>query len=382
MLYLDLTSSCQVYNPVSPQGHWEYHKFGKRNFPSGESDLENIKKVIVKENHKEIICHSFFGDPLYYSKLLDLAEYCFNKDINLMLFTYGKFRDSNLIDELKNFNVKFYIFLSGYKENNTLIYLNSSYDNIEYIFKNVDSNNLFIEYSLYDHNVEDLKKVLDDVLEKQCSIKVSNGNLLGNNFTNILDIDGKWLYDIHKFDGELNFLDNFLQGVDVLSAINNLENLEYKSKELIKSSAGYLLLRTYLYERNYKNIFDVRLEKLDYGILTDPDGDTYINYLDYIFYNRDMYEIFNNSLCDDWSGHIIDENLEYNISNTFYFKLMQKSRDVNSNRKTSMSFNDFPDHKDVVQERTKEIPHDVKLPLILSYLSNQELDDHHISKLF
>jgi hypothetical protein len=381
MLFIDLTSESDVFNSTSPQGHWLYHKFGKRNFPTGELDLEEVKNFISKENPKDIICHSYFGDPLFYTKIISFAEYCYEEGINLMLFTYGNFKSKNDIDRLTELNVKFYIFLCGNNKNNSLVYLNSSKDNIQYIFENIKAENLFIEYSLYDHNVNDLKEILQDVLEKRCNIKVSYGNLLGNTFTNIMNEKGTWLYDIHKCNVDYDFMGEFIKGTEVLSAINTLENLEYKSKGLFQSAPGYLLLRTFIYERGQKNIFDVTLEKVNAEQFLNYDGDTYINYLGYIFKNRDIYETFSNSLCDDWSENL-KRNGQLKIENSLFSSETKKIIHIKSknkaNEKLKIVYKDFDNDMKINLDFTEE----GKTFHLLSFLANEDLSKYHISKQF
>lgn len=381
MLFIDLTSDSDVFNSTSPQGHWLYHKFGKRNFPTGELELEDVKNFISKENPNDIICHSYFGDPLFYSKIISFAEYCYEEDINLMLFTYGNFKSKKDIDRLNELNVKFYIFLCGNDKNNSLVYLNSSKDDIQYIFESVKAENLFIEYSLYDHNVNDLKEILENVLEKRCNIKISHGNLLGNTFTNIMNEKGRWLYDIHKCNIEFDFIGKFIKDTEVLSAINTLENLEYKSKGLSQTAPGYLLLRTFIYDRGQKNIFNTTLEKVNAEKFLKSDGDTYINYLGYIFENRDIYEIFSNSLCDDWSENLKQvQNLkiENSLLSRDSRRILLENADSLANKKNRFVYSQKKDNIKI----NLEISEEGKILHLLSFLSNEDLSKYHISKQF
>ena len=381
MLFIDLTSDSDVFNSTSPQGHWLYHKFGKRNFPTGELELEDVKNFISKENPNDIICHSYFGDPLFYSKIISFAEYCYEEGINLMLFTYGNFKSKKDIDRLNELNVKFYIFLCGNDKNNSLVYLNSSKDNIQYIFESVKAENLFIEYSLYDHNVNDLKEILENVLEKRCNIKISHGNLLGNTFTNIMNEKGRWLYDIHKCNIEFDFIGKFIKDTEVLSAINTLENLEYKSKGLSQTAPGYLLLRTFIYDRGQKNIFNTTLEKVNAEKFLKSDGDTYINYLGYIFENRDIYETFSNSLCDDWSENLKQvQNLkiENSLLSLDSRRTLLENADSLANKKNRFVYSQKKDNIKI----NLEISEEGKILHLLSFLSNEDLSKYHISKQF
>lgn len=381
MLFIDLTSDSDVFNSTSPQGHWLYHKFGKRNFPTGELELEDVKNFISKENPNDIICHSYFGDPLFYSKIVSFAEYCYEKGINLMLFTYGNFKSKKDIDRLNELNVKFYIFLCGNDKNNSLVYFNSSKDNIQYIFKSVKAENLFIEYSLYDHNVNDLKEILENVLEKRCNIKISHGNLLGNTFTNIMNEKGRWLYDIHKCNIEFDFIGKFIKDTEVLSAINTLENLEYKPKELSQTTPGYLLLRTFIYEREQDNIFNTSLENVNAEKFLKTDGDTYINYLGYVFENRDIYEIFNNSLCDDWSENLKRDSkikIEDTLLSIDTRRTVLANVESHANKKNRFVYSQKKDNIKI----NLEISEEGKILHLLSFLSNEDLSKYHISKQF
>ena len=240
---------------------------------------------------------------------------------------------------------------------------------------------MFIEYSLYDHNVNDLKEILENVLEKRCNIKISHGNLLGNTFTNIMNEKGRWLYDIHKCNIEFDFIGKFIKDTEVLSAINTLENLEYKSKGLSQTAPGYLLLRTFIYDRGQKNIFNTTLEKVNAEKFLKSDGDTYINYLGYIFENRDIYETFSNSLCDDWSENLKQvQNLkiENSLLSLDSRRTILENADSLANKKNRFVYSQKKDNIKI----NLEISEEGKILHLLSFLSNEDLSKYHISKQF
>ena len=374
MLFLDLTSKSDVYNPISPQGQWLYHKFGRRNYPRSEIDFLEILHYLKNHKTDNIICHSYFGDPLYYSNILSLAKYCYKENINLMIFTYGNFNDKHIIDKLSEYNAKIYIFLSGYGENNSLIYHNSSWNNISYIIDRMSSDNIFIEYSLYNHNVNDLLKICDLCDEKNIKLKYFKGNTLGGNFCNIIDEHGKWLFDIQKVNEELKFCDLFLNKEQIKNAKKELSKIESNQK-LYQSTEGYLLLRTCIYERNHKNIFNIKLTKFP-DFVPDLENDTYINFLGYVFKSRSLYETFNNSLCDDWSYYIKKEmsrDLEIKLKNSLYFL---KTSEKLSKQKDKLNLMNN-EHEEINNLLYKYQNHQ-----LLSFLSNENLDDYHISKQF
>jgi len=46
-LTVDLTSNNKVFNCLSPQGSWIFHRFGKREYPLIDIDISKIKNLIV-----------------------------------------------------------------------------------------------------------------------------------------------------------------------------------------------------------------------------------------------------------------------------------------------------------------------------------------------
>jgi len=374
LLFLDLTSKSDVYNPISPQGQWLYHKFGKRNFPKSEIDFLEILHYIKSHKTDNILCHSYFGDPLYYSNIISLAEYCNKNNINLMIFTYGNFNDKKIIDKLSELNTKIYIFLSGYEKNNSLIYHNSSWNNISYILKTIDPNNIFIEYSLYNHNVKDLIKICDLCYEKNINLKYFKGNTLGSDVCNIIDQKGEWLFDIYRIKEDLKFSDMFLDKEQLKEAKKELSQIQDCGR-LFQSTQGYLLLRTCIYERNHKNIFNTKLTKFP-EFEPELENDTYINFLGYVFNSRNLYETFNNSLCDDWSFYIKKEltsDLQIKLNNSLSYLKSSKDQSKDKDRISLM---------DKEQEEMENLLYKYQNHQLLSFLSNSNLEDYHISKQF
>ena len=80
-LHLDLTSDNKVFNCLTPQGNWYFHKFGKRNFPVSEINYPILLKYLKSTNVDKILCDSFYGDSFLYSHITNLAEYCNENNI-------------------------------------------------------------------------------------------------------------------------------------------------------------------------------------------------------------------------------------------------------------------------------------------------------------
>lgn len=374
MLFLDVTSKSEVYNPLSPQGQWLYHRFGKRNFPKGEIDFIELLNYLKNNHTDSILCYSYFGDPLFYSNIIPLAKYCSENQINLMIFTYGNFQSKTEIKKLLSFNVKIFVFLSGYEKNNSLLYHNASWKNFLFIKDNIAPENLFLEYSLYKHNLIDLQEIIK-IVDGKTNLKVNHGNLLGSDFASIISETSEWLYDFEQSNINLdNYnLTEFNEINNIKDQINNLMESDNEANKLIKSSRGFLYLRTCLNERNFDNIFNTKLENLDLNNFFEDEEDIYINYLGYVFKNKDLFETFNNSLCDDWS---------------YYIKNDMASVDLKQLAKNIILFNKTKNNKTLknhvskVEQEANRWIYEYKNLLMLSFLSNSDLDNFKLSKQF
>jgi len=374
VLFLDLTSKSDVYNPLSPQGQWLYHRFGRRNYPEGEIDFIELLNYLKNNPTDSILCYSYFGDALFYSNIIPLAQYCLENQIQLMIFTYGNFKSKSELKKLLSLNVKIFVFLSGYEKNNSLLYHNASWKKFIFIKDNIAPENLFIEYSLYKHNLLDLEHIIKTVDEKT-NLKINHGNLLGSNFASIISENSRWLYDFEQSNIDLDDLNltEFNKIKDIKHQIETLVKSNNDQNELIKSSRGYLYLRTCLYERNFDNIFKIKLEDLELHNFFKASEDTYINYLGYVFDNKDIFETFNNSLCDDWSFYI------KNAIATADLKKLVKSNILLDKRKDNKY---LKDHVLNVEDQVNQLTYQYKNHLILSFLSNSNLEEYHISKQF
>lgn len=357
---------------MSPQGQWYFHRFGKRNFPNGEIDFIELLNFLKSNPQKQIICHCFFGDPLYYSNIIPLASYCKENNIDLMIFTYGTFDEVSTIDKLIELDVKFYLMISGFEDTNNLLNLYSDWQDIKYIINNTKSNNLFLEYSLFKHNFKDIIK-LCKFLNNKGHLKIFHGNLLGSDHNCIIDNYGKWLYDFERSDYESDILNRFID-LSKENILSELERYKMLEKNLIKSSRGYLFLRTCIYDRNFSNIFGCNLPKLEGLDILDVEEDIFLNYLGYAFKNRDLYEIFNNSLCDDWYDYV-KKNIESDdirIFSTQILKLKELKKDPVQNK-----IHIHTTEKDI-QERLDRH----KIYYYLSFLANENLNDYKLSTQF
>ena len=96
-VHIDLTTSNTVFNPLSAQGSWIQHRFGKRNYPNIELDTARVIDYLLQTND-QIFLTSSFGDALCFSGITDLIKF--------ELFEHNICQLPKIIELCDHFNIK------------------------------------------------------------------------------------------------------------------------------------------------------------------------------------------------------------------------------------------------------------------------------------
>ena len=89
-IFIDLTSKNNQYICIESQGSWLFHRFGKRHIDNEELDFNLLKKYLLKKSPKQITLYSILGDPMEYSRILDLLHFCRRSDIVVNINTLNE----------------------------------------------------------------------------------------------------------------------------------------------------------------------------------------------------------------------------------------------------------------------------------------------------
>ena len=130
-LHLDLTSDNNIFNCLTPQGNWYFHKFGKRNFPISEISYPILLKYLKVTSVDKILCDSFYGDSFLYKNVLDLAKYCDTNNIELTVTTHGSKLQNDVLSKLQDTNTTIYLKLFGCFDTANLITKELDWDYIQ-----------------------------------------------------------------------------------------------------------------------------------------------------------------------------------------------------------------------------------------------------------
>lgn len=317
-LHLDITSKSRVYNSLLPQGNSYFHKFGERNYPISDLNLSKVLKFLSSKKYNKVFCNSFYGDSLIHPKIHQLASRCYNLEKELLVFTQGSSVDRVVLEHLKSKNVTIYLNLYGAFNSANLVTQNLDWKYIESLI-DFYKEKLIIEYHIFKQNIADIDPLIDLCLKNNVTLNFKKDNLK-NVPLSIFNQKGKWLYDINNIDSNYDFIDQFLNDKKLSKILNVIKTEDFKTQ---KSVSGYNNLKFYIQNKSNKNILDLKTDnfiKEDIEIFDDVN--LYINFLGYIFNNKDLYEIFNHCLCNDWSK----DYLRYiNLINTFGFEV---SKDI------------------------------------------------------
>ena len=300
-LYLDLTSYSKTFNSLSPQGQWFCSRIGKRNYPIQECNFDLLKESIVENNPKKVFCNSFYGDSLEYSNIVNLSKLCKELNIECMIFTYGSNLNTDLVQNLLDNNVSFYLFSYGIENNTNSVVSNIDWDSIHNFLKQT-KNKTIIEFIGYQHNLMDLLPLLKICKQNSNSIKITKGTTFEDGVKNVFNIKGKWVHDVIYVSDDLPYQDEFLH--DVTEAIATYSNLNLQHKDLYRTTLGFMSLRYFLKNDQGQDIFNVKVPDKSsiYKLDLEFNNEVFISSTGHVFCNRESFEVFNNCLCNDWDN--------------------------------------------------------------------------------
>jgi hypothetical protein len=300
-LYLDLTSYTKTFNSLSPQGQWFCSRIGKRNYPIQECDFNLLKEFIIENNPKKVFCNSFYGDSLEYSNIVNLSKLCKELNIECMIFTYGSNLNTDLVQNLLDNNVSFYLFSYGIENNTNSVVSNIDWDSIHNFLKQT-KNKTIIEFIGYQHNLMDLLPLLKICKQNSNSIKITKGTTFEDGVKNVFNVKGKWVHDVIYVSDDLPYQDEFLH--DVTEAIATYSNLNLQHKDLYRTTLGFMSLRYFLKNDQGQDIFNVKVPDKSsiYKLDLEFNNEVFISSTGHVFCNRESFEVFNNCLCNDWDN--------------------------------------------------------------------------------
>jgi hypothetical protein len=285
-LIIDTTTDSIVFNPLSAQGQWVNHRFGKRNI-NYQLDSNSLIDYISSLNdidHVDFV--SVFGDPMCYTDIEKVVSFLTSHHISSTIVTYGM-GDINLYKSLSDLGAYFVFKTTGIVDK---VFLNADWKIVK---ANIDAvKNKQIQFIKFKHNKLDLKymkELFDKVYEH-------DGDCIAGDMSNIVNEEGKWLYDVHTVDSNKPTLEKSLQGYHYLKHFVK----KIKGKSILDNPDNFVLPNAKAFEM-------------------EQQEDIYLSVTGHVFYNYEEMQIFSNALCDDWELQAF--NLDYEYEKKVYYVL-------------------------------------------------------------
>lgn len=259
---VDPTTQNHIYNPISAQGQWFNHRWGRRNYPTGIAISK--KHIGFSKPDAEVHLHSVYGDPTCWEHITWAAG---RYGRGLSVITYGNtstFITKYLVNKKSNITYM----IDGLHELHGKVYLGSNWDRV---FDNIKRSPLcHVQFLLCDHN----EHQVDELSALSIKYKFTFDFTPVNEETiPIITESGEWLYDISYAGSGLGLVRN-------LSTYNELRTMT----KMINGKS--IRNNPKIPKPNTKSVFE------EDGIYISPYGES--------FYNRDLFELYMYMLTDDW----------------------------------------------------------------------------------
>ena len=302
-IFIDLTSKNNQFICVEEQGSWLFHRFGKRRIKEEELDFTILKKYLKKESPQQITLYSILGDPMEYSRILDLLHFCRKSDIVVNINTNGF---SKKIEKTLAHNIEFCFKIYGYKETlDTIIP-----DVNDALFKNLNLDFKVkprIQYMVYEHNLSDVINIIELCESKGYRLELQPGVCVYNNLNHVISKEGKWLYDIKGIeDYNLDcFYQQYTEFKDLKKIFKSFKKIDNKR---IQSNEGWHLLKNYVVDTGI-NILDASLP--DIACKESYNKIDCISYKGHIFDSIEKMSIITNAYIPDWTPEAFGRRIRY-----------------------------------------------------------------------
>lgn len=296
MITVDITTRNTVFYPLGPQGQWIQHRFGKRNYPTLDLELDVIEKIIKTNN--TVFLRSIYGDPLCHPNIDKILDIISDTSTNVFVFSFLNVSKKIIHKINKIPNIHVYGLVDGYANYGKTILESDA----KRVFGNIKAlKDVTLEFRLYKHNVIDIQQLKDKF--PNIDVTILPGIHLIADFANVVDSYGNWLYDVF-----------YLETVDE-SAYAPVLN---------KTIDGYKVLTTYLVEIDKGvSILDMPpLSKFIRSKTVFNDDMTAISVTGHVFNSVELMTIFSNALCNDWK--ITSSSDQYQVEiNTALLKILE-----------------------------------------------------------
>ena len=302
---IDPTTHSTVYNPLSSQGQWAQHRFGKRDYPELNLDLETVLHSLdsISEGFfvfdEPIYLKSTYGDAGLWKDATRISKLVGGM---LTISTYGMI-PSKTVQTLKQHQAMIHVFCDGFEQECGKIFLGQTWESVANVLSLANCNAM-VEFFVYEHNKHQIPFITTFCAQRSVKIKFTPGIKNDNVGSVVIDQEGNWLYDVVPVDLETEMLDDDHDHVQLREIKDKFANL--KPVPLQRHLANYNSLRTFVAEREGRGLLDSpmvshlikhqQLQKFD-----NPNKeDIHITPSGHVAENGEEFYMFVNMLSPDW----------------------------------------------------------------------------------
>lgn len=308
-MIIDPTTRNNIYNPLSAQGQWIMHRWGKRTYPEIDISLEKVLHALdsISEGFflfdRPIYLKSAYGDAALWPDVTRISKLVGS---GLTVTTYGMI-DLRLANMIKTHKSMLHVYLDGYRDLCGKIFQGARWGDVAGLLNDIKSNAM-VEFFVYEHNKHQIPSILRFCKKRNIKIKFTPGIKNDVEGSCIIDQYGNWLYDVIPHDLETDMLDVNYGSIAEINKFHDLKE-EYSGLEpvpLTRRLENYKSLRTYIKHIEGRSVLDCPMvSKIhEYEAL---DKQFNINELDYhitpsghVTTNSEQYSMFVNMLASDW----------------------------------------------------------------------------------
>lgn len=304
-MIIDPTTQSTVYNPLSSQGQWAQHRFGKRDYPELKLDLETVLHSLdsISEGFfvfdQPIYIKSTYGDAGLWKDATRISKLVGGM---LTISTYGMI-PSKTVETLKSHQAMIHVFCDGFENECGKVFLGAKWESVANVLSLANSNAM-VEFFVYEHNKHQIPYIITFCAQRSVKIKFTPGIKNDNIGSCIIDQNGNWLYDVVPVNLETEMLDDDHDTVQLRDIKDKFNNK--KPVPLTRHLENYNSLRTFVSEINGRGLLDSPMvshiiSNRQLKVFDNPNkDDIHITPSGHVTENAEEFYMFVNMLSPDW----------------------------------------------------------------------------------
>lgn len=304
-MIIDPTTYSTVYNPLSSQGQWAQHRFGKRNYPELNLDLETVLHGLdsISEGFfvfdQPIYLKSTYGDAGLWKDATRISKLVGGM---LTISTYGMI-PSKTVETLKSHQAMIHVFCDGFESECGKIFLGAEWESVANVL-NLANSNAMVEFFVYEHNKHQIPYLITYCSQRSVKIKFTPGIANDTIGSCVIDQNSNWLYDVIPVNLETEMLDSDYDAVKLREIKDKYNNS--KPIPLQRHLENYNSLRTFVAERKGRGLLDspmvsqlIKHDQLQ-GFDNQDKDNIHITPTGHVTENGEEFYMFLNMLSPDW----------------------------------------------------------------------------------